>query len=412
VAAWTRWRATRLLEAPHRLCFFTAGAIWAATAAWWATGLASTALGASWHWAVPSSLAHGLCFSLGPMPLFIAGFLFTAGPRWLHLRPVSARPLLAPVMVLACGWIVALAGFHLHPAVAGAGVTLVAAALSALSLRYARLVSSSQEPDRRHPIGLGLACLVMALCLFAAAIALFFGNMAWLRAAVRAGLWGGVVSLFVIVSHRMLPFIGESGWKWLDRRWPSWTFWLLLSVPMVQAWIAVAGIGFASAAWAHWLVVLHMGCAGVLSIFLAGRWIGSPARRQPLVAMLHVAFCWWGLALLLECISWLPAISAQRSAAIGLAGLHALTMGYLGGTLLAMATRVSSSHNGRSQVIDSVAWVLHWILQTAIALRLLAGLWPDAAAAVLAVAALAWLIVAATWAVRHGLWQGLPRTGG
>ena len=155
-----------------------------------------------------------------------------------------------------------------------------------------------------------------------------------------------------------------------------------------------------------------MGCAGVLSIFLAGRWIGSPARRQPLVAMLHVAFCWWGLALLLECISWLPAISAQRSAAIGLAGLHALTMGYLGGTLLAMATRVSSSHNGRSQVIDSVAWVLHWILQTAIALRLLAGLWPDAAAAVLAVAALAWLIVAATWAVRHGLWQGLPRTGG
>ena len=409
MAARTRWRAARLLEAPHRLCFFTAGAIWAATAAWWAAGLALAALGASWRWAVPSSLAHGLCFSLGPMPLFITGFLFTAGPRWLHMPHVPARPLLAPVMVLACGWAIALGGFHLHPAVAGAGVMLVASAFSALSLRYARLVADSKEPDRRHPIGLALACLVIVVCLSAAAIALFFGEMLWLRAAVHAGLWGGIVSLFVIVSHRMLPFIGPGGLGHLDDRWPSWTFWLLLSVPMIQAWIAATGAGAASASWVRWLVALHVGCAGVISIILAGRWIGSPARRQPIVAMLHAAFCWWAFALLLESVSWLPVIPAPISSAIGLAALHALTMGYLGGTLLTMATRVSSSHNGRSRVIDAVAWALHWLLQTAIVLRLLAPVWPADAPAVLAAAALAWLIVAATWGARHGLWQGLPR---
>jgi uncharacterized protein involved in response to NO len=410
--AWTRWRAARLLEAPHRLCFFTAGAIWAATAAWWAACLLSTALGMPWHWAVPSALAHGLCFSLGPMPLFIVGFLFTAGPRWLHMPPVSARSLRSPVAALACGWGIALAGYHLHAALAGAGVAVVAAALAVLSLRFARLVSGSTAPDRRHPVGIALACLVMVLCLFAAAVALFFGEMDWLRAALRAGLWGGVVSVFVIVSHRMLPFVGESGSRWLDARWPSWPFWLLLSVPLAQAWIAGAGLRTASAAWVHWLVALHMGCAGALSILLAARWIGSPARRQPVVAMLHVAFCWWGLALLMECVSWLPVLRAPISAALGLAGTHALTMGYLGGTLLTMSTRVSSAHNGRSQVIDSVARVLHWMLQTAIVLRLLAELWPVAAAAALAAAALAWLIVAATWAVRHGLWQGLSRADG
>jgi uncharacterized protein involved in response to NO len=409
LAAWTPWRAARLLEAPHRLCFFTAGAIWAATAAWWAANLLAAATGAPWHWAVPASLAHGLCFSLGPMPLFIAGFLFTAGPRWLHVPPVSARALLVPVVVVACGWLIALAGFHLHAALAGAGVTLVAAALLALNLRYVALVLRSKEADRRHPVGLALTCLVMVACLFAAAIALFSGETAWLRAAVHAGLWGGIVSLFVIVSHRMLPFIGESGWRWLDDRWPSWTFWLLLSVPMVQAWIAVASMGIASAPWVRWLAALHMGSAGVASIVLAGRWVNAPARRQPMVAMLHVAFCWWGLALLLESISWLPTVSASVSAALGIAGLHALTMGYLGGTVLTMATRVSSSHNGRSRVIDSVAWTLHWLLQAAIALRLLAQLWPVATTALLAAAALAWAIVAAAWAGRHGFWQGEAR---
>jgi hypothetical protein len=48
-------------------------------------------------------------------------------------------------------------------------------------------------------------------------------------------------------------------------------------------------------------------------------------------------------------------------------------------------------------------------LQAAIALRLLAQLWPVATTALLAAAALAWAIVAAAWAGRHGFWQGEAR---
>jgi len=43
-----QWRAGRLLDAPHRLCFFWAGASWAAAAAWWAALLVAATLGTPW----------------------------------------------------------------------------------------------------------------------------------------------------------------------------------------------------------------------------------------------------------------------------------------------------------------------------------------------------------------------------
>ena len=38
------WRAARLLDGPHRLCFFWAGLSWALAAMWWAAHLLATAL--------------------------------------------------------------------------------------------------------------------------------------------------------------------------------------------------------------------------------------------------------------------------------------------------------------------------------------------------------------------------------
>ena len=93
----------------------------AISALWWALALATRHAGVALPWAVPPPLAHGLFMAMGFMPLFIVGFLFTAGPRWLGLSDVPARSLRDPVVAMLSGWVLALAGFHLHAVLAGAG---------------------------------------------------------------------------------------------------------------------------------------------------------------------------------------------------------------------------------------------------------------------------------------------------
>ena len=120
------WRAARLLSAPHRLAFFAGAVSLALTALWWLAMLGARALGWAVPWAVVPGAAHGLTLSLSFMPLFMTGFLFTAGTRWLGLPDVDARTtLLRPLLVMGGGWALALPGFHVATPLAGLGLALL-----------------------------------------------------------------------------------------------------------------------------------------------------------------------------------------------------------------------------------------------------------------------------------------------
>jgi uncharacterized protein involved in response to NO len=88
-------------------------------------------------------------------------------------------------------------------------------------------------------------------------------------------------------------------------------------------------------------------------------------------------------------------------------------MGFLGSLMVAMVTRVSCGHGGRSLVADRLAWSAFLLLQAATVLRIAAALAPPAwmGALTLAVAAL-WLAVVAPWALRLLRWYGQPRPDG
>lgn len=409
------WRAARLLDAPHRLCFFWAGVIWAAAAAWWAGQQCAVALGAPWPWHVSPAAAHGLLFSLGAMPLFIAGFMFTAGPKWLRRSPVGARELRIPVGLFVFGWAVAVIGFHIGRGWAAAGLASVAIGWGGLSGRLVRLVAGSTHTDRRHPWGIVCACLLIVVCLGLAAWLLAVGRTDLLRAVIRVALWGGVTLVFLVVSHRLLPFLGEGAWPWLDHRWPDWPLWLVASVPAVQSASAIAEPWLGSTAtWTTWraFVAVHLAGAAAVCLLIVLRWTRVPALRQPLVAMLYGAFVWWDVALWLAAVARWPGFDTRASAALEMAAVHALTMGYLGGTLLVMATRVTSTHSGRAVAIDRVARALYTLLQAALILRLVAAATDSSAAPWLLGAAGAWMGLAVVWAARHGRWMGMPRADG
>ena len=409
----TRWRFARLLLAPHRLAFAAAALLLAATALWWSLVLAARAAGVALPWAVPAPVAHGLLMALGFMPLFFIGFLFTAGPRWLCLPEVKAASLRWPVACMVGGWALAMPGFHLAAGLAAVGVAAVALGWSLAWWRFVQLLRTSRVPDKLHATLVAAAGGIGAAALWLSVAALAAGNIAGVRAATQLALWGFLAPVFVTVSHRMLPFFTAS------------------AVPSVAAWRPNALLGLMRAAlfaelpfalaelwwWplppaARAVQAALEAPAALLLLWMALRWGLVQSLKIRLLAMLHLGFVWLGVAFALAALS--HALMAWRGPehSLGLAPLHALTMGYLGSTVLAMATRVTAGHSGRALAADDLVWALFRVLQVAVLLRLASVGWPQQAAVLLLAAVAAWVLAMVGWAWRYGGWLGRPRADG
>lgn len=364
-------------------------------------------------WAVPPALAHGLWLSMGFMPLFIVGFLFIAGPRWLALPDVPAQRLVGPVLAMLSGWATALVGFHAQALLAALGVALVAAGWSAMVLRFVGLLRQSRAPDRLHARVIAVAIGIGALALWAAAWGLARGQADTVRVATQLALWGCLAPAFWTVSHRMLPFFTASALPLLDSWRPNWLLWTVLAVLGLSGAGAVADLLWWPPPVAlRWVQAAVEAPAAALLLWLAVRWGLVQSLKIRLLAMLHGGFVWLGLALALAAVSHALQASGAAAAGLGLAPTHALTMGYLGATLIAMITRVAAGHSGRPLAADDLAWALYWTLQAAALLRLGAALWPAAQAPLLLLAVAAWALATTGWAWRYGGWLGRPRIDG
>ena len=407
------WHLRCLLAAPHRLGFFAAALMLVCSALWWAAVLLARAVGQTPAWAVSPPAAHALLMSLGFMPLFIVGFLFTAGPKWLSQPEVPARRLLAPVLAMLVGWGVTLPGIHLHAALAGAGMALVALGWSRLCWRFSTILRASRVTEHTHASVVALACAVGALTMWVAAGALATGHELVLRAATQVALWCFVASVFAAVSHRMLPFFSGSALPLLDAWRPMWLLWLIVALLWLEAPFAVAQLWWwplpAALRWAQVAVELP---AALLLLWLALRWGLVQSLKIRLLAMLHGGFLWLGIAFALAAVSHALMALTHGEQSLGLAPTHALTMGYLGATLFAMATRVSSGHSGRPLAADNTAWALYWVLQAAVLLRVAGALWPAGQTPLTLLAVLAWTTAMAGWSLRYGNWFVRPRVDG
>jgi uncharacterized protein involved in response to NO len=83
---------------------------------------------------------------------------------------------------------------------------------------------------------------------------------------------------------------------------------------------------------------------------------------------------------------------------LGRAPLHALGLGFFGGMLMAMVTRVTLGHSGRPLALDPLTWRLFLAAQAAAGLRVAAEFLPPAAAWLSLAAALTWVAVLLAWA--------------
>lgn len=406
----TRWHWHRLLSAPHRLAFFAAAVGLAGSALWWLGCVVAASWGIAVPWVVAPSLAHGLLMVGSFMPFFIVGFLFTAGPRWLGQPEVAARTLLWPVLAMGAGWLFALLGFHTSSMLAAWAVLVVSLGWGALLAQFLRLVRTSRVPDQLHARAVAGAGGLGLLALWLAVAGLGLEHALLLRSAVHVALWGWLAPTFAVVSHRMLPFFSAAAVPSLEAWRPGGVLLAMLAL-LVMAGAAEAShsLGWVLPWALQAVAAATLAVGGAALLALAVRWgllhsLRGPALR--LLAMLHGGFVWLGLTLLLSGLS--QGLQAAGHAGLGLAPLHALTLGYLGATLVAMSTRVAAGHSGRPLAVDQRAWRLYQLLHLGVLLRLIAALdwvpaWP---------AALVWATVAVAWALRHGRWLGTPRADG
>jgi uncharacterized protein involved in response to NO len=388
--------ALRLLaRVPHRF-FFLLGAVQAvAVMAWWLLDLGGRYAGlyAPFAWTVPPPWGHAYLLTYTVFPFFMFGFLMTAMPNWTG-EAMPHRAHLYAGLPMALGVVLLYVGFAADARVALAGVALLVAGWLAGVGILASVVAANRARDR---FALGLTALMGAGALSAAAFGgwLATGEVVFATVSRHAGVWLFLVPLFLTIEHRLVPFFSSRIIEGYVLYRPEW------SLPLLGA-AAAAHFALEVAEARAWLWAVDAPMAAWVG-FLAVKWGLTGSFRARLLVMLHLGVVAGAVAFALYALDSL-AVAAGRPGALGLAPLHALTIGYFSATTIAMVSRVSLGHSGRALEADALTWwVFLGLLATAL-VRAAADLWfvPPVLRLWLSVAAaVLWLAVLVPWAARY-----------
>jgi len=391
--------SVRLLTlAPHRAGFFLGGSVLLLALLWWLLELVGRSYGVSLS-ELPASFLHGQLMLSGFFPLFMLGFIYTAGPKWLSVVPPATTAWLAAILPYALGSVGLLLATRL-PVLWPLASTLQALAWLWACLIWGGRIHASTTPDRKHAL-----LILAAFALGAAALDLYAFvavSRQWqlVHHAETLLLWGMLLPVFLIVCHRMLPFFSAN----VLQPYQTWR----------PLWLLYAMVG---GAWLHGLMhltglpsyLLDAGLAGLL-LFTSWRWRLARSFKVPLLAMQHVAFLWAGVGMVVLLLETGPFSTPIIGA--GYAALHALALGFMLSMLLAFVTRVTLGHSGRALIASRLTWTLFWCLQALTMLRLL-GEWVSGLRTPLLLAtAVGSVLVMGLWSVRYLPMYTQPRPDG
>lgn len=317
--------------------FFLAGAAFACVAvaiwsAWLYARLSGVGLPGdmfAWH-------RHEMAF--GFVTAIVAGFLLTAVPNWTGRPGLSGWPLMGLLLV----WLVARLAWW---------VPIPMSVLLVLQLPFLPLLAWVLGRDlvaagKRENYPIVLVVGLLAGCQWLALWGMAHADMDGQGRGVLAALWL-VAALMSVIGGRVIPFFIQRG---LNRpvappvsAWPTQV--LLLGTVLAAALIA-AGVNDGPR---PWLAVLY-GLLGALHLLRWWRWHDRGLWRVPLLWSLYLAYGWLVMATLGMAL-WQLGVMPQQSLAT-----HALTVGGVGGLVLAMIARVSLGHTGRA--LQPSTWIV------------------------------------------------------
>jgi uncharacterized protein involved in response to NO len=370
--------------------FFLAASLWpaAALALWIAVFFTGGALPSrfdslTWH-------IHAMLF--GFVYAAIAGFILTAIPNWTGRPPIRGAALAGLVAVWLLGRIICLVSTLVPLWLA----TAVALAFPFLLCVFAgrEIIAARNWRNLMMPIPiavLGIADLLMYLEL--AGVALPAG-LGWRLAIV------GIIALISAIGGRIIPAFTRN---WLIKRGSS-------ALPVGHGpidRIALAALHTGLLGWAFLPEARPVGdllvLAALLNLWRLARWRGLHTASEPLLAVLHVGYLWIVLG------SILLGASVLTTAVPEAAAVHAFTAGAIGTMVLAVMTRVSRGHTGRSLEADRTTTLIYAAVIVAGATRVAAAFAAASSMFLLEISALLWVASFLLFALAYGPMLVSPR---
>lgn len=395
------------IAAPHRVMFFGGAVQTLLAMSWWLFELGTRYLLPQYSvsWPLFPTAAHIWLLLFGMLPFFFFGFLMTTFPRWMAGNEIPASRYVPAFVFMFAGVSLFYAGLFFAP------VLLILASVSMLVGwgvgLYAlwRVLRDTRPGDKRHTSVLFAAFSIGWLALAAFLYWQVTGRHEALQLALRAGLWGFVLPVFATVAHRMIPFFTASALQQQEVPRPFWPWWTMLAASLVHGLLEF----FNLSAWL-WLADLPLAFA---ALTLSWLWGFRRSFKNPLLAVLHVGFVWLGIAMLLYAVQSLWLLTHDGSGFIlGLAPLHALTIGCYATLVIGMGTRVTLGHSGLPFAIDTPVQLMFAGIQLTALLRIAADLLPLQPSWLYLAATLLWLACFGPWVRRYlpAYWR--PRADG
>ncbi|MCL2021443.1 MAG: NnrS family protein [Betaproteobacteria bacterium] len=334
--------------------------------------------------------------SFGFAAAIVAGFLMTAVQNWTGIPGVRGWPLAALVGLWLAArlcwlldmpwWVIALPELSWLP---------LLAILIARSLRRTRQIHN-------YPILATLALLTLADALSLAGLAT--GNADWLRNGSMSAIWL-IVALMTMIGGRVIPFFTQRALNIPARPAPT-KYQLALDYALMAAAVLLAALSAGGLAMMT-PTLLFAPLFAALAIGHAIRlwqWSHRGVWGITLLWPLHLSYLWMavacaGLALFHVGLPLFFSFS-----------LHALTVGAMGGLILAMVARVSLAHTGRSLEAPRPMAYAFILFHIGAAARVFFTPWLPSSG--LIIAALCWMLAFGFFVLCHGPMLCLPRVDG
>lgn len=381
-------------SAPHRLYFFAGAVQGVLTIAWWLYDLAARYVNSFLvvKWSIPSVWAHALLMIYGFFPFFIFGFLMTAAPNWVNGEKVKRAHYVPGFLLMAIGIVLFYPGLLVGRGILAISIMLYLLGWLVSAGALLSIVVASSSRDKGHAYIVIGNVFIGWLGALAYLVWLLGGKPIWLQGALITGIWLFLLPIFLSVSHRMIPFFSSTVLPNYEPKRPYAPLFILLGGMIIHAALELTGeIRYL------WLIDLPM---AMVAFYFSWLWEFGRSFSVRLLAMLHIGFSWLGIALTLYALqSFIHFISGHT--VLGLAPLHALTIGYFSSMVLAMVTRVTLGHSGRLLRADRTAWFLFIGFQFAAIARILGDFPFTGAPDFYLIAALIWLVYFALWDIKH-----------
>jgi uncharacterized protein involved in response to NO len=351
-------------------------------------GFAATAdaYGALWH-------GHELlCGWAGAL---IGGFLLTALPSWAGVNAISGLQLASLFLVWVLGRLAMWSQAFL-PAQVVAVLDLAFFVLLAVALMPTLL----RARQKRY-----LAVVLILAALFCGNLLFHVGAMQGDMAVARFGLqWflTLLTFLFSVVAGFLTPVFTESALRNAGNA-AGIPFNVALEIAAAVSMLLYLAATLAGAG-ANLLIG-----AGTLALLIHAarlkRWYRPAILSMPLVWVMHLAYAWLLLSILLRMLSaWSPTVPVSAS-------VHAFTVGALGLMQLGLLCRVALRHTGRLLIAPQPMVFGMFVMLAAAVLRVAGAFVPDSPLS--NIAAVLWLVPALIYLICHGgmlLSPSLPKS--